>query len=96
MKHMNVVRFKVKPDQINEYLKANADLSLFQGQIEGKLVQTGDYTFCSTGLWESKEAMESEMANMISFLDTIRNMIEEISPELGVTDPVSGPVISEK
>ena len=96
MKHMNVVRFKVKPDQLDNYLKANNELPLFPGQIEGKLVQTGDYTFCSTGLWESKDAMESEMANMISFLDTIRNMLEELSPELGVTDPVSGSVITEK
>jgi len=32
---------------------------------------------------------------MIAGLDTIRLLLEEISPELGVTDPVSGPVIME-
>jgi|TARA_B110000444_G_C18329883_1_gene362385 hypothetical protein len=93
---MNVVRFKVKPDQLENYLKANDELALFSGQIEGRLVKTGDYSFCSTGLWESKEAMDSEMDNMISYLDTIRDFLEEISPELGVTDPVSGSLILEK
>ena len=96
MKHMNVVRFKVKPDQLENYLKANDELALFSGQIEGRLVKTGDYSFCSTGLWESKEAMDSQMDNMISYLDTIRDFLEEISPELGVTDPVSGSLILEK
>ena len=32
---------------------------------------------------------------MIAGLDSVRLMLEEISPELGVTDPVSGPVIME-
>ena len=40
--------------------------------------------------------MDAEMESMIGWLDTVRDMLEEISPELGVTDPVSGPVIWEK
>ena len=32
---------------------------------------------------------------MIAGLDGVRSLLEEISPELGVTDPVSGPVIME-
>ena len=32
---------------------------------------------------------------MIAFLDSIRDLLEEISPELGVTDALSGPVIVE-
>jgi len=32
---------------------------------------------------------------MIAGLDSVRSLLEEISPELGVTDPVSGPVIME-
>jgi len=32
---------------------------------------------------------------MIAGLDTVRLLLEEISPELGITDPVSGPVIME-
>jgi hypothetical protein len=32
---------------------------------------------------------------MIAFLDGFRDSLEEISPEMGVTDAVSGPVVVE-
>jgi hypothetical protein len=31
---------------------------------------------------------------MIEFLDSMRDLLEELSPELGVTDPVSGPIVA--
>ena len=34
--------------------------------------------------------------DLIKFLDTIRPMLEKVSPVLGVTDPVSGPVVAER
>ena len=95
MTHMNVVRFIVKPDRVNDYLDKLKSQPKWKGQIEGRTIQTGDNTFCGYGLWESKEAMDAEMQSMISWLDSVRDMLEEISPELGVTDPVSGPVIHE-
>ena len=33
---------------------------------------------------------------MIDFLDSIRHTLEELSAELGVTDPYSGTVVIEK
>ena len=48
------------------------------------------------GLWESEDAMVEAMPKMISFLDMMRHMLEEISPELGVTDAVSGSVVVER
>ena len=39
--------------------------------------------------------MVSAMPDMIALLDTARDLLEEISPELGVTDPVSGTVVFE-
>jgi hypothetical protein len=39
--------------------------------------------------------MRAAMPDMISLLDKTRDMLEELSPELGVTDPVSGNVIFE-
>ena len=47
------------------------------------------------GLWESEEAMVTAKPDMIALLDTARDLLEEISPELGVTDPVSGTVVFE-
>ena len=47
------------------------------------------------GLWESEEAMVTAKPDVIALLDTARDLLEEISPELGVTDPVSGTVVFE-
>ena len=33
---------------------------------------------------------------MIAFLDTIRDILDEISDDLGVTDPASGPLIIDQ
>ena len=44
----------------------------------------------------SEEAYKAAYPKLIEFLDTIRDFLKEISPELGVTDPVSGPVVIEK
>ena len=39
--------------------------------------------------------MQGAMPEMISLLDSTRHLLEELSPELGVTDPVSGTVVYE-
>ena len=95
MKHMNVVKFVVKPEYVDAYLESSRTLALFKGQISNRLIQTGDRHFCAMGLWESQEAMNAEMANMVAYLDTLRHMLEVISPELGVTDATSGALIHE-
>ena len=53
-------------------------------------------TFCSCGVWRDKEAMDSAMPEMISLLNSSRHLLEEISPEKGVTDPVSGSVVFDQ
>jgi len=40
--------------------------------------------------------LENARPQMIAFLDTIRNMLIEFSQDLGVTDPVSGPVVIDQ
>lgn len=59
------------------------------------LAKTGDQTYVAYGLWENEDMMRAAMPDMISLLDQTRDMLEELSPELGVTDPVSGNVIFE-
>jgi len=39
--------------------------------------------------------MVAARKGMIALLNTTRDLLEEISPELGVTDPVSGTVVFE-
>ena len=96
MKYMNVVRFIVKKEFIKDYKKSFTNQPDWQGNTHNYLIQAGDYSFCAIGIWDSKASMEQEMPNMISWLNQIRHMLEEITPELGVTDPISGEVIFEK
>ena len=60
------------------------------------LAKTGQQTYVAYGLWESEEKMANARPKMIELLDNIRHLLEEQSPELGVTDPVSGTVVVEK
>jgi hypothetical protein len=50
---------------------------------------------CIIGEWKDEQSIAKARDKMIAGLDTVRPMLEEISPELGVTDAVSGPVILE-
>jgi len=59
------------------------------------LAKTGEHSYVAYGLWESEEDMQNAMPQMISLLDSSRHLLEELSPELGVTDPVSGTVVFE-
>ena len=43
-----------------------------------------------------EEALENARPDMIGFLDTIRNMLIELSQDFGVTDPASGPVVIDQ
>ena len=99
-KFSNVVRYEVKPEYVDDFLKVYSDLPPMGGYYEGLLsqylVKTGELNYCGVGLWESEDAMVEAMPKMISFLDAMRHMLEETSPELGITDAVSGPVVVER
>ena len=95
-KFINVVRIKVKEVYKEDYLKKMDEMPKYLGLISLKLIETGANSFCVVGEWESENHIKKARPQMINFLDSIRSLLEEISPELGVTDPVSGPVIKEK
>jgi len=95
-KFMNVVRTTVKADCHDEFLEHHSKLSKYDGLLSQFLIQTGDYSYCFVAIWESESDLIKARPVMIEFLNSIRHMMEEISPELGVTDPVSGPVIFEQ
>ena len=63
--------------------------------ISIKQIQTGPNTMCIIGEWKNEESIAKARDKMIVGLNSVRSLLEEISPELGVTDPVSGPVIME-
>ena len=93
---MNVVRFQVKLEFKDVIVGKFATSKRPSGYQMGRLIQTGEFTYCSVGEWDNKESLVSDRPAMIGFLDSVRHTLEEIEPELGVTDPVSGPVLMEQ
>ena len=49
--------------------------------------------FCIIVEWDGMEALASARAQMIATLDSFRPTLEDLGGGLGVTDPVSGPVV---
>ena len=94
-KYSNVVKFIAKDGNQNTMIEKFNNIPRWEGMRRTILIQTGDKTFCSVGIWEDEGSMVKNRQNMISFLDTLRPMLEEISPEFGVTDPVSGTIVAE-
>ncbi len=98
-KFMNVVRSKVKQDKKDEYMKKLKEffdnMRGTEGLISMKLIETGPNNMCIIGEWKDAQSIAKARDKMIAGLDTVRPLLEEISPALGVTDPVSGPVIME-
>ena len=95
-KFSNVVRFEVKSEYVDDFLKVFSDLPSHEGMLSQILIKTGEQKYCGLGLWKSEDAVVKARPKMIASLDTMRHMLEEISPELGVTDAVSGPVVVER
>ena len=96
---MNVVRSKVKEGKNDEYIKKMKEffnnMEGTEGLISMKQIQTGSNNMCIVGEWKDEQSIAKARDKMIAGLDTVRLLLEEISPALGVTDPVSGPVIME-
>ena len=95
-KYTNVVRFKVKSGQQAEFESLLSKAKKWDGHLLQIFARTGEQSYVSYGLWESEERMKNAMPQMIALLDSARHLLEELSPELGVTDPVSGTVVFEK
>ena len=98
-KFMNVVRSKVKEGMKDEYMKKLQDffnnMKGTDGLISMKQIQTGPNNMCIVGEWKDADSIAKARDKMIAGLDAVRSLLEEISPELGVTDPISGSVIME-
>ena len=98
-KFMNVVRSKVKEGKQDEYIKKLKEffdnMKGTDGLISMRQIKTGSNSMCIIGEWKDEQSIAKARDKMIADLDNVRPILEEISPELGLTDPVSGPVIME-
>jgi quinol monooxygenase YgiN len=96
MTAFNAVRFRVKPGREQEFLDANKNVHReWPGLRRVSMVKTGERSYCIIGEWHDTEALAKARPNMIATLDSFRDALEDLGGGLGVTDPVSGPVVLE-
>ena len=95
MTAFNAVRFKVKPGRDEEFVEAHRTVDRdWPGLRRVNLIKTGDERYCIIAEWDDMDSLAAARPNMVATLDTFRDMLEE-QGDLGVTDPVSGPVVLE-
>ena len=96
MTAFNAVRFRVKPGRDKEFLDAHRRIERnWKGLKHVNVVKTGEGAYCIIGEWSDMDAIAAARPEMIATLDTFRDTLEDLGNGLGVTDPVSGPVVLE-
>jgi quinol monooxygenase YgiN len=94
MTAFNAVRFNVKSGREQEFLDAHKKVQAnWPGLKHANMIKTGDRTFCIIAEWTDMDALANARPNMIATLDSFRDTLEDLGGGLGLTDPVSGPVV---
>ena len=94
MTAFNTVRFRVKPGREQEFLDApRKSASDWPGLKHVNVIKTGERTYCIIAEWTDMDALANARPHMISTLNAMRDTLEDLGGGLGVTDPVSGPVV---
>ena len=96
MTAFNAVRFKVKAGREEEFLDAHRRIEAdWPGLRRASIIEAGDGRYCIIAEWDDMESLAAARPNMIATLDSFRDVLEDMGGGLGVTDPVSGPVVLE-
>ena len=96
MTAFNAVRFRVKPGRENDFLNEHKGVGAdWAGLRHANIIKTGDGAYCIIAEWEDMDTLAANRPNMLANLDKFRDMLEDLGGGLGVTDPVSGPVVLE-
>ena len=86
--HVFFVRFRVKPGREQEFLDAHKKVERnWAGLQRVNIIKTGDRTYCIIAEWTDMDALAAARPHMI------RDTLEDLGSGLGLTDPVSGPVV---
>jgi quinol monooxygenase YgiN len=94
MTAFNAVRFRVKPGREQEFLDAHKKMvANWPGLVHANLIKSADGRYCIIAEWTDMDAIAKSRPDMIASLDTFRHTLEDLGGGLGVTDPVSGPVV---
>ena len=94
MTAFNAVRFRVKPGASKNFSMPMRRWSAnWPGLLHANMIKTGERTYCIIAEWADMDALADARTNMIATLDSFRDTLEDLGGGLGVTDPVSGPVV---
>ena len=87
----------MKPGREQDFTAAHRGMSVrdMKGFRKGALIKTGDRAYCFVGEWGAMSDIVAARPQMIAFLDTMRDMLEDLGGGLGLTDPVSGEAVVE-
>jgi hypothetical protein len=97
MSAYNVVRMRVKPEHLDEFLGYYRDRPLdFDGMKAMTLVRTGEHDFCLIGEWTDMAAIVAARPKMLASLDEHRHKLQDLDGGIGVTDAVSGEAVVER
>lgn len=96
MTAFNAVRFRVKPGRDKDFLDAHLKVeSNWPGLRHANIMKTGDRSYCIIAEWSDEDSLAAARPHMVATLDSFRDTLEDLGGGLGVTDPVSGPVVLE-
>ena len=94
MTAFNAVRFRVKPGRDQDFLDAHRRVQAdWAGLTHANIIKTGERDYCIIAEWTNVEALAAARPFMIATLDSFRDALEDLGGGLGVTDPISGPVV---
>ncbi|MEZ5863061.1 MAG: antibiotic biosynthesis monooxygenase [Geminicoccaceae bacterium] len=94
MTAFNVVRFKIKPGMEDIFLDAHRSIGEnWPGLRHANIIAATEGRYCIIAEWESAEALAAARPQMIATLNSFRETLVDLGGGLGVTDPLSGPVV---
>jgi hypothetical protein len=94
MTAFNVVRFRIKPGREQDFLDAHKKAHVeWPGLTKVNLIKTGERNYCIIAEWSDMSDLVAARPDMIAVLESFRDTLEDLGGNLGVTDPVSGPVV---
>jgi len=94
MTAFNAVRFRVKAGREQEFLDAHKKIPTdWPGLKHVNMIKTGERTYCIIAEWTDMDSLAKARPNMIATLDSFRDTLEDLGAGLGVSDPISGPVV---
>jgi hypothetical protein len=57
------------------------------------MIKTGDHTYCIIAEWSDMESLAKARPKMLETLNLFRDTLDDLGGGLGLTDPISGPVV---